>query len=172
MAYDISLSECKTKGGITLQGNSSRANRENCWDVTHLSFGTAFPKNLATRRASGEKQHKAARFVIPVDHATPLWFQVGTNQDTIEQLRFAMHTISDDGQHVEKFIVTMHEVQISDFHVQTGTGGDNDDDTTRTRNVDQTEETLALAVVYTAITLENVHGQATMAQDSWTGNYA
>lgn len=172
MAYDISLQKCETNDGTTLEGDSTRANREGAWDVTYLSFGAAFPKNVATGRASGEKQHRAAKFCIPVDSATPLWFDVGCNQKTIKQLRFAMHTISDAGEHVEKFIVTLHEVQLSDFHVETGGGGDNDDNTTRTLSTAQTEEVLRISCVYTAITVENVHGKSTMAQDSWTGKYA
>ncbi|MGE0327434.1 MAG: type VI secretion system tube protein Hcp [Polyangiaceae bacterium] len=171
MSYDISLSPCEGKSVGAIKGASTRANRADCWDVIYLSFGSAHPKHHKTGKASGEAVMKQVRCIIPVDHATPQWFQAACEQDTIKELRFAMHTISDDGQHVEKFIVTLTSAQIADFKVSTGTGIGDDDATSQTTNLNQIEEVLELQFVFDGISVENVHGQSTAFATSWTGGH-
>lgn len=165
MAYEFYVKiEGKTQGQF--KGESLRDARAAEWMVG-LSFehNIQSPRDVATGRASGKRQHGPITFTKEWGAATPQILQALCTNEMLPTVAFEFIHTNEMGVEEVYHKVTLTNATVSKVNYNTGSAGTSEASARTTASYD-TMEVEAVSLTYQKIDHENVPG-STMASDDW-----
>lgn len=164
MAYEFYVSiKGKTQGDFS--GESIRV--EHAKKIAGLSYSHEItaPRDVASGRASGKRQHGPITFTKEWGAATPLIFSALVRNEILETVLFEFYNTSETGEEQLYHKITLTNATVSKIRQITGTG--ESAGSAKTQATYDTHELEEVSLTYEKIEVENVIGK-TLAVDSWT----
>jgi len=164
MAYEFYFSvKGKTQG--QLKGEAMRESRADQWMVG-LSFAHQIqsPRDVATGRASGKRQHGPIVVAKEWGPATPQLMQALATNEMLDEVNFEFIKTNDEGIEYVYHKISLVNATVS--KVEYNTGGSNSEGSAKTERAYDTMELESISFTYQKIVHENTDG-STMAEDDW-----
>jgi type VI secretion system secreted protein Hcp len=163
MAYEFYVTIKGVKQG-DFKGESIRA--EHAKKIAGLSYSHEItaPRDIASGRASGKRQHGPITFTKEWGASTPMIFQALVNNEVLESVLFEFYNTNDSGEEQIYHKITLSKATVSKIKQVTGTG--ESAGSAKTSAIHDTHELEEVSLTYEKIEVESVTG-ATLAMDDW-----
>ena len=165
MAYDFYVSIEGTRHGKFKRESPREAHAEKISGLSYV-HEIKSPRDVATGRASGKRQHGAITINKEWGPSSPQLFQALVTNEELKSVLFEFIHSTPDGQEEVYHTIKLSTATVSSIRYMTGTGGDSSSSAKSTSSYD-THELEEVSFTYQRIEVENLPGQ-TSAQDDWT----
>ena len=166
MAYEFYVTIEGTKQGA-FKGESMReAHSAKLAGLTY-KHTIQSPRDAATGRASGKRQHGQITFTKEWGPASPQLMQALCTNELLPSVLFEFIKTTDDGQEEIYHTIKLVNATVAKIDYITGGAGGEGVNTAKHQSGYDTHELEAVALTYQRIEMENRTG-STMAEDDWT----
>jgi type VI secretion system secreted protein Hcp len=96
-----------------IKGSVTQAGREDLIEVFAVDHNIMSPRDVASGRPTGKRQHSPVRLVCPVDKATPILYNALVNNESLPTAAISFYKTMDDGMESEFFTIELTNATVS-----------------------------------------------------------
>lgn len=99
-------------GGAVIRGSCDVQGREGSIELRELHHCLTIPTDPMTGKVTGTRQHSPFQFTKELDSSSPYLFKAAATGQTLKSAEFRFYNISDAGQEVEYYRITLESVKV------------------------------------------------------------